>query len=297
MNRKNPFADPDALVDYGLRGRDIVIVNTPIPPRVPSRTPPKTESVSVGAGVYILMDQTSRYALGVHALRDACVAERNLVHPQYTRGAGSGIYRPFTFKEGIKARVDDYNILKNPNGSDRTLDERLKLFTAWNDSCTGIAYEAGTTKFKIVPVCEPLILIDRDDNSNFLAIPYASLVGAELDSKPGLLNIRTKKCKYAQHLTKQEIEEHDAWRGAVEGDVALLKEYRDIVFAALQERNASKQMPEKAMGFHVQQNPDTDELRALLVDDLDYYSLAFGNGDLGNGGSFVRLAPSQIFSP
>src|SRR3989338_943542 len=103
--RKNPFADPDALVDYGLRGRDIVVVNTPIPPRVPPRTPPRTEPASGVGQTYILMNSITTYALGVHALREACVAERNSMHPQYARPDGSSIYRPHTFKEGITARL------------------------------------------------------------------------------------------------------------------------------------------------------------------------------------------------
>ncbi len=218
-------------------------------------------------------------------------------HPKYRVRTGQEVYRPFTFKEGIKARVDDYNTLQNPNGSDRTLDERLHLFTSWNDSCTGAAYKAGTTKFKIIPVCEPLILIERDYNEGFLAVAYTGLTGVELDSKPGILNVRTRKCKYGEHLTKQQIEEHDAWRAAVEGDVALLKEYRDIVFVALQQRNANNQMPEKAMGFYVRPNTDTDELKALLVDNLGNYSDANGNFSLGVSGSFVRRRPVAKNSP
>ncbi len=284
MNRKNPFADPDALVDYGLRGRDIVVVNTPIPPRVPRRTPPRIEPVPIGAGAYILMDQTSKYALGVHALRDACIAENNANHPKHRTSAGQELYRPLTFEEGAIARLTEFHRLKNPDGSDRTLDERVKLMLRWNDSCTGAAYKAGTTMYKIIPVCEPLIVIDKAYNSGFLAVPYASLSGVELDSSLGM---------YGTHLTKQQIEDHEGWRAAFEGDVAVLRNYRDAVFEAIQLRRSDRQMPEKAMGFYVRQNTSTDELRALFVYDLGNNSDAVGNGNLLNLGSFVRLAPSK----
>ena len=91
---------------------------------------------------HILMPKTSTYALGVYALRDA-----------YLRGGCSdqplfdNLVRPLTFRENILARVEDYERIVGSDGKGRDKKERLRLFEIWLDSCTGIGYKAGTTKF------------------------------------------------------------------------------------------------------------------------------------------------------
>lgn len=273
----NPFADKDALIDYGVRGRDIVIPTTPRPPRIRNPGPPPCHVVT-GGGIYFLMDKTSTYAQGVHALREACVTEGNPVHPKYRSPSGE-LYRQLTFKEDLKARLEDFNRLKNSDGSDRTLDDRLILFSRWNDSCTGVAYQKRTGKFKIIPVCGELITIGRDFNAGAISIDYKLVQGVELDRASG---------KYNTSLTKHEIENHEAWRAAVEGDVALLKAYRDVVFAAYKEKFGSDLA--KGMGFYLRDSPD-NELRALFVNILDDDSYANGSSYLYDGGFICPGSP------
>ena len=196
---------------------------------------------------YILMPQTDTYALGVHALQKICEKEENCQHTMFTQDNGKMVYRPLTFKENIAVRVNDYEMLKNPDGSERTAEERLRLFGRWLDSCTGIAYKAGTTRFKIIPICEQLITIKKGFTKCFLLIDYDHINGVELDNKNG---------KYNTLLSQNETLEHPGWRTAVD-DNQLLKTYAQIIFA---EKNQNK-----AMGFWVGSNKETDELRALWV--------------------------------
>ena len=106
-------------------------------------------------GKYELMDKSSdTYALGVEAVRHLAIA-----NPQH-----NGIYRPFTFKENIEAKVNDYNTEKNPDGSKKTEEEKKRLFETWLDSSTGIAYKKKSTKYKIIQVSNELITINKDFN-------------------------------------------------------------------------------------------------------------------------------------
>ena len=219
-------------------------------------------------GQCILMDQKNTYALGVQALREACEKEPLSPHPIFTKDNGSIIYRPLTFKETIEARVHDYE-------SNKDTEDRKRLFRRWNDSCTALAYKKGTTTFKILTISPHLISIDRDFNESFLPITYDNIGGIELRSDCG---------KYNQHLTKDEVVHHPAWLTAVENDAALLKTYSDIVFT---EREINE-----AMAFCVLQNTPQDQLRALLVHDLDNYSNAYGGYNLDYVGSFLLVAPS-----
>lgn len=96
------------------------------------------------------------------------------------------------FKETLQAKVDCYNTLTNPNGTKRTDEQRLRLFKIDLYSCTGIAYKAYTTKFKIVPVCPELIMIDPAYNKyksclfvDYDFVDYDKIQGFEFDSSNG----------------------------------------------------------------------------------------------------------------
>ena len=229
-------------------------------------TPPEYSSTVI-EGKYVLMPRTYTYAKGAHALRKACKAEAHSPHPQFVLDDGSRIYRPLTFKEDIEARVTDYE-------NNKDTEERKRLFQRWNDSCTGVAYKNATTKFKIVPTCSQLITLNKDFNGFFLSIEYDDIEGIELDRAAG---------KYTAQLTKDEVLANEGWRAAVEGDLELLKTYRDIVFTELKRNNA--------MAFCVLEKPSEDYLRALFVDNLINNSNADGNVSLLISGSFLRVAP------
>jgi len=225
-------------------------------------------------GNYILMPKTSTYAQGVQALRDACEADPNSSHPQFTRDDGSLIYRPLTFKETIEARVKDYETTHNPDGTERTKDDRLRFFKRWNDSCTGIAYKQGSSKFKVIVQSPKLVTIDKGFNNTHLPINYDETVGVELDRGDAT---------YRNWLTKDQVLNHPAWQAAVEEDTNLLETYRDIVFA-------ERGNPDKSMAFYVLTSVDEDQLRALFVCSLGSNSSASGSGSLSNSGSFLRVA-------
>src|SRR3989344_6387875 len=221
---------------------------------------------------YILMPQTSTYALGVDAHRKSYENGDCPLQPIYTKPDGSRIVRPLTFKENLQARVETYNTLKNVDGSAKTDDERLRLFNRWNYSCTGIAYKAGTTKFKIVHQSMDLIEISSEFNSGFMQIDYNFIDGIELGSNDA---------EYGTLLTSSQAKSHPAWLAAVENDNVLLSEYADIVFSLLKE----KYKKTDGMAFWIRQNTETDELRALLVNYLNSNSSANGNCNLSGGGS------------
>lgn len=232
---------------------------------------------------YVLMAPTSTYALGVEAIRESYNNCECPSQPIFTKPDGSCIVRSLTFRENLQARIEDYNTLNNADGSIKTDDERLRFFNKWLDSCTGIAYKKGTTKFKIVPQSQDLIEIPSEFKEAFLEINYDSIDGIELDSS---------KNKYNDLLTLSKVKSHPAWITTVEEDTVLLSEYANIVFGLLKE----KYKRTNGMGFFVRSNTKTDELRALFVSNIDDYSYAVGNYSLNNGGSFLLVAPSQNFS-
>jgi len=253
------------------------------PPINPPQPPGNIQGSESISGNYILMAKTNTYALGVQALRDV-----------YARGEcpghltveieGSKLVRPLTFKENLEARINDYETLTNSDGSERTKEERLKLFTErWLDSCTGVAYKAETTKFKLIPVCRELVTIDKDFNDSYLTVDYNSIAGVELDSSQ-------EGVKYRPVLTQAEVLEHPAWLTAVEEDRTLLENYTQIVFSELKE----KYNRDTGMGFWVRtENITENELRALFVDYLNDNSDANGNNNLSSNGSFLQVAPPK----
>ncbi len=226
---------------------------------------------------YELMPQAKTYAKGVRALQKE-LQTNPTAHPTFTLQGGKQIYRPLTFKETIRARVENYETTHNDDGSKRSLEERLSLITeSWNDTCTAIAYKTGTTKFKIIPQSSDLITIALDFEEGFMAKDFDSLSGVIIDSSKG---------KYNTWLTKAEVLKHPGWRTAVDEDTPLLTAYTGIIFAQLKR----KYNRTEGMGFRVRQNTDTDELRALLVDYLNYDSGAYGLISLSDSGSFLRVA-------
>lgn len=237
-------------------------------PALQKPKPKPQHEPSMIEGTYILMPQVSTYALGVHALQEACKAETHSPHPQFILDDESLIYRPLSFKETIEARVEDYE-------NNKSTEERKRLFKRWNDSCTGIVYKGSTTKFKVVPSCNQLITINKDFREESIAVDYDAIEGIELDRAAG---------KYTAHLTKDEVLANEGWRAAVENDLELLKTYGDIVFTELSSRN-------DAMAFCVLDKPVNDQLRALFVYDLNDNSGADGDSYLISDGSFLHVAP------
>jgi len=244
--------------------------------------PPKEENRQERteiAGNYILMPKTSTYAQGVQALRSSYEKGECPAQPLFVKPDGSNVVRPLTFRENLRARIEDYNRLENSDGSQRNMEDRLKLLTErWLDSCTGVAYQSGTDKMKIILVCNELIEIPSGFNDPFFPVNYANIEGFELDRS---------EAKYGELLTKDQVLNHPAWQAAVEDDKNLLKEYCDIVFSQLMEKYSR----DNGMRFWVRSTTENDELRALFVSILNNNSYAYGISNLGNNGSFLRVAP------
>ena len=225
--------------------------------------------VASGSG-YDLMDMANTYALGVHALREGCENDPGCGHPKFVKKDGSSIYRPLTFDENIRARLDDYNTLQNPDGSARSDAERLRLFNTYLDGCTGIAYKKESTLFKIITESDDLVRISENFNKSYYPVNYSRLQGVELDSSQGIYN---------HLLGKRQVLNHPGWNAAVT-DNSLLKDYAGLIFRL---RNGNN------LGFQVRQNTSKDELRALCVKHYQQLSVADGGGNLDNGGRFVRV--------
>lgn len=180
-----------------------------------------------------------------------------------------------SFKQNLELRINEFE-----SNNKNKLDED-SLFDAWLDSCTGIAYKKGSTKFKIIPVCNGLLKIPKDFNQSYLPVDYDKIQGIELNS-----SVKNVKCD--ELLTKSQILKHPAWLAAVENDKQLLKTYRDIVFSLKPNKN-------ELMGFWIRDQPTTDdELRALCVSSINNSSYADGSGNLSNSARFVRVAPQNF---
>src|SRR3989344_3239209 len=180
--------------------------------------------ISSFAGQLILMPRTSPYTQEVYSLQAACAQEPNSPHQTFTRADGTIVYRPFTFRENLLARVTNFDTLHDASGAERSLADRLRFFNRGLDSCTGVAYEAGTDRMKIISECAPLIAIAPDFSNSFLAVPYASLGGYELDRS---------QHAHSTWSEKDKVLADPYWLAAVEEDEVLLKEYAEIVFSLL----------------------------------------------------------------
>lgn len=221
---------------------------------------------------YVLMPQSNTYALGMHALQKACEAEKNPHQPQIALSDGRKVYRSNTFLENILARLEDYNTLTNASGSQRTMEERLRYFNTWLDSCCGIAYKVGSPKLKLKYVCPKLVGISKDFSKGFLPIYYAFFKeDVELDrSSPNFVR--------------------EGWIDLLEGQEKVYREY----LAVLKEIKKQEIIP----NFWVldQDSLKADKLRAVYVSDLDSNSIAYGNGNLGNDSRFLRHS-SPVMCP
>ncbi len=222
-----------------------------------------TPTSSGFTGDYILMPRSNTYALGVEALRQACTQEKNQHQPKVVIN-GREFYRQNSFFENGLARIIDFNTLTHPDGTPRTMEERLRYFNTWLDSSCGVAYQAKTTKLKLSLVCLQLIGIDKDFAGAFLPVDYANFPGTELDSS-------------SSNFVR------DSWMTLLEGDNKVYQEYLAVLKAA----KGTDVIP----GFWKRQNTATDELRAVCVLNLGINADAYGNNDLNSGVRFLRRSP------
>ncbi len=177
---------------------------------------------------------------------------------------------PLTFAETIQARVEDYERLTDDEGNERSEADRLRLFNNYFDTVTGVAYKAHTTLFKLIDRADALVNIDKDFNKSFVPCDYESLPGIELD---------TNKGTYNNWLSQDDVLAHSAWNAAVP-DYPTLEAYTNIVFT---------QKPEKRMRFWPRAKVTTDELRALVVNNMGNISDANGYDNLNSNARLLRV--------
>ena len=177
---------------------------------------------------------------------------------------------PLTFAETIRARVEDYERLTDDEGNKRTEADRLRLFNKYFDTVTGVAYKADTTLMKLIDRADDFVHIDKDFNKEFLPCDYDALSGVELDTSEGTYN---------EWLTQGDVLAHPAWNVAVP-DYPTLETYTNIVFT---------QKPGKRMRFWPRTNVTSNELRALVIYDMDISSSAGGGSNLSSDARLLRV--------
>lgn len=187
---------------------------------------------------------------------------------------GQTYVRPFTMKENLQARVEDFNTLTNPDGTQRTEEERRRFSNTWLDSCSSIHNLARTTRFKINPMSPELIALAQVPTQDYLAVPYVSSVLPELDASQG---------KYNQSLSRAEVLEQPAWLAATEEDRVLLGEAFDVLRTV---KNAPAGW--KGMGFYPYLDKEQDELRPLVVNCRNWTGDAEGRDQLCYDGRLLR---------
>ena len=233
---------------------------------------------------YELMPNAETYAEGLHALRDSYVGKEAEVPSQLLYETdGQKIIRPLTFRENLLMRVEDFETLKDKEGRKRTIEDRLRLFDDFLDSCTAVAYSSkNVDDFMIIPMCKELITIPKDFQDDYVKIDYVSLHGRGIA-------LKRSQAKYGELLAESEVHSHPAWIVSVEGDITLLCTYTSIVFKHILHREG------KVMGFHLRNQIEKDQLRSLFVGNSYDYSNANGYGDLNDyGGAFLRAtSPSS----
>jgi hypothetical protein len=198
--------------------------------------------------------EANNYGLALQILR-AVLPQGNAFHPLV-----SGLPRPLTIKETLQSRIEDFNTSHNPDGTERSIEDRKRLFLTYFDTCTGIHYNPSTDKFMIIPRCDRLITLPDSFSNLFVDVPFGTLSGIELD--------RTKS-KYDSFLTKHEVLQHKGWLALFEDDSTLLGAYADIVFS-LKEGNLMRFM------LRPKTSVTSPELHAVCIYDIDNSSYAGG---------------------
>ena len=197
-----------------------------------------------------------RYAIGVQALRESFEKGEHLLK------------RPLTFAENLQAK------LQNPS-----------LFRSNLASCTAIAYEKNSKRFKIIPKCDLLINIPPTFKQQFRRYNYHKLDGEEFSASDSRLT-------FNKPLTPSAVLRHPVWRAAAEDDNLL----REFVSRNFEFHNEFRYDDRTGMQFKILDNSGVNMVFALWVD-----CSGSARGDIHLGGNqvyscgdafFARLAPS-----
>ena len=181
-------------------------------------------------------------------------------HPDYKDRV-----RPLTLAETISARVHRYKgvIIRDIRFKK---EQRLYPFSHNLQTTTAIAYKAGTTKAKVVPLCNNFFDIKLPFHDMAFPIPYEMSNGEEFDM-----------AKY------ESGPDHPMWKLAVEDD-ALLNEYIKIV---------SNEMSRKIMNCTWPKQFYRDEIRPLCVGSLHGGSWLSGMTNMQRKTRFLYVKPEE----
>lgn len=219
----------------------------------------------------VLMKQTSTWASGYHALRDACETEARegstIVHPSFILGDKT-IYRPLTLGEDLRARIIDARAHNNVAADSPS-------WSRWNDSCTAIVY-GSNGRFKVQKISPDLLRLRRDFNEPFVRVDYDGIRGTDV------CEFDRKDAKYNEALTQDEVLRHPFWLFVANNDTTLC-DYTQLQWSG-------KTHNYKGMGIWLRDQSQRGELRALFVDDHNYVSGAYGDISLNNGGGFLQVS-------
>ena len=217
---------------------------------------------------YAMSPWAGTYALGVEALARSCANNTN--HPYVTLPNGTQVPRPLTFEESVRAMVENYNTLENPDGTARTREEREAFICYRIDTCSAIAYEYFSVKFKLVPTCLELVHITPGFLNSSMKLDYDSLQGIELSMSND---------KYSEPLGPVQAYKHEAWNAMVT-DKVLLRSYLAMVFRI----NKSTDF-----GFYTYQGNFGNDLRSLVnICNHDQCGVR-GDLDLHGQSRFIRV--------
>ncbi len=246
-----------AKVSYSLASSPIQVMNA----SAPSRTvfDPHNTGYEIVNG--------SSYSDALHNLRAACLNDSKSSQPTINVN-NKKMPRPLTFWETVKFMRDIYSVTGN-----------ARIFSVYMDTCTGIAYLANSTMFKIIPESENLISIPKGDSRPFLPIDYGRLNNfPEIDSSETYRGLPLFNCC----LDKQRYMHNKGWYYALQQDTQLMSDFFNII-SNIKGRNG------ELLSFYVKENPWQNLLRALFVSYVGD-SFAGGGNDLGSSARFLRVA-------
>ena len=253
-------------------GAHINLTPAPLAAATPLRTPAGSVSDFTGRGIN-LMNQTSTWAQGYHALR-AIPLERDSPHPRYDLSTQTGpvtFYRPLTLGENLRARIVDARAHNNNVA-------QAPSWSKWNDSCTAIIY-GQSGKFKVQKISHDLLDLAPDFRQAFFQGRYETVSADGVNA----MEFERRNVKYNEGLTQEEVLRHPFWQFVADGNTDALRDYTQLQWAG-------KQPKYKGMGVWLRDSPQNGELRALFVDDRSVVSYAYGNYDLNVNGSFLRVS-------
>jgi len=228
------------------------------------------------------MDIQASYGQALDVLQSTCIADKNVVHPRFTKSNGSEIYRPTSFKEIIELELNDFETQYDvADGHKRSIDERLTLFKLSHNSCTAIVNKKKSTEFMIIPISKQLIELKKDFNHPLINVNYETLKksvdGVVLDSSKGQYNMDVDKDVSI-----------GLWSPLLDGDNVLSKEHADVVYTHFK----------NGRGFYVYKNTVQDEFRALYVRPVGYRFDSFDVDPFSLDGEvrFLIITPQKEIS-